>query len=161
MLSEEEIHIFCFILCPKWKSLSREEQQKYYEEAEKQRILHQLQYPGWSTRDNYVSPPWSHMSRAEEVVTAEITFLWNSPVVCLSSRGKWGQKPTRKNWRSEMILTVRRLFSVQRVLSHGNVDVSDDWLLFIFVLQKNRLNLRRTNLLHPSGWWWRPNIWRN
>ncbi|TWW75665.1 Transcription factor 7-like 1-A HMG box transcription factor 3-A, partial [Takifugu flavidus] len=36
-----------------WKSLSREEQQKYFEEAEKQRILHQQQYPGWSTRDNY------------------------------------------------------------------------------------------------------------
>lgn len=57
MLSEEEIHRLCFILGPKWKSLSREEQQKYFEEAEKQRILHQQQYPGWSTRDNYVSPP--------------------------------------------------------------------------------------------------------
>lgn len=30
----------------------------------------QLQYPGWSNKENYVSPPWSHVSRAEEAETA-------------------------------------------------------------------------------------------
>lgn len=56
------------VLCPQWKSMSAKEQEKYYLAAEKERLLHQQQYPGWSNKDNYVSPPWSHMSRAEEAL---------------------------------------------------------------------------------------------
>ncbi|XP_039251311.2 uncharacterized protein LOC120328830 [Styela clava] len=41
------------ILGRKWHSLSREEQQKYYEMARKERQLHLQMYPGWSARDNY------------------------------------------------------------------------------------------------------------
>lgn len=36
-----------------WHSLSREEQQVYYEAARHERQLHQQRYPGWSARDNY------------------------------------------------------------------------------------------------------------
>lgn len=36
-----------------WHSLSREEQQRYYEAARHERQLHQQRYPGWSARDNY------------------------------------------------------------------------------------------------------------
>ncbi|KAJ6668900.1 hypothetical protein lerEdw1_012387 [Lerista edwardsae] len=39
-----------------WHALSREEQAKYYELARKERQLHMQLYPGWSARDNYVSP---------------------------------------------------------------------------------------------------------
>ncbi|CAF94530.1 unnamed protein product [Tetraodon nigroviridis] len=36
-----------------WKSLSKKEQEKYYEAAEKERFLHQQKYPGWSNKENY------------------------------------------------------------------------------------------------------------
>ncbi|CAK6969321.1 uncharacterized protein LOC121902480 isoform X3 [Scomber scombrus] len=41
------------ILGEKWKSLSKEEQAKYYDEAERERMLHSLQHPQWSAKDNY------------------------------------------------------------------------------------------------------------
>ncbi|OXU20975.1 hypothetical protein TSAR_003156, partial [Trichomalopsis sarcophagae] len=41
------------ILGRRWHSLSREEQQRYYEAARHERQLHQQRYPGWSARDNY------------------------------------------------------------------------------------------------------------
>lgn len=43
--------VFCFIL--QWHSLSRDEQQKYYDMARKVRQEHLQKYPGWSARDNY------------------------------------------------------------------------------------------------------------
>ena len=36
-----------------WHALSKEEQQKYYEMARKEREKHMVLYPGWSARDNY------------------------------------------------------------------------------------------------------------
>ncbi|MBZ3886002.1 Lymphoid enhancer-binding factor 1 [Sciurus carolinensis] len=51
------------ILGRRWHALSREEQAKYYELARKERQLHMQLYPGWSARDNYVSPSlrqWLH-----------------------------------------------------------------------------------------------------
>ncbi|XP_016360231.1 transcription factor 7-like 2 [Sinocyclocheilus anshuiensis] len=47
------------ILGRRWHALSREEQAKYYELARKERQLHMQLYPGWSARDNYLSPPWT------------------------------------------------------------------------------------------------------
>uniref|UniRef100_A0A8C0JKB6 Transcription factor 7 n=1 Tax=Canis lupus dingo TaxID=286419 RepID=A0A8C0JKB6_CANLU len=44
------------ILGRRWHALSREEQAKYYELARKERQLHMQLYPGWSARDNYVTP---------------------------------------------------------------------------------------------------------
>uniref|UniRef100_A0A8C4GVN6 Transcription factor 7 like 1a n=1 Tax=Dicentrarchus labrax TaxID=13489 RepID=A0A8C4GVN6_DICLA len=44
------------ILGQRWHSLTKEEQAKYYELARKERLLHSKLYPGWSARDNYVSP---------------------------------------------------------------------------------------------------------
>ncbi|XP_040013764.1 transcription factor 7-like 1 [Xiphias gladius] len=41
------------ILGQRWKSLSKKEQAKYYEEAYKERQLHAKRFPDWSTRDNY------------------------------------------------------------------------------------------------------------
>jgi len=41
------------ILGRKWHALSKEEQQKYYEMARKEREKHMVLYPGWSARDNY------------------------------------------------------------------------------------------------------------
>jgi len=46
-----------FYFCMQWHSLKREEQQKYYEMARKERQLHMQMFPGWSARDNYVSLP--------------------------------------------------------------------------------------------------------
>uniref|UniRef100_A0A3Q3DJ81 Transcription factor 7-like n=1 Tax=Hippocampus comes TaxID=109280 RepID=A0A3Q3DJ81_HIPCM len=36
-----------------WKSLSLEQQEKYYEESERLTVIHASTYPGWSCRDNY------------------------------------------------------------------------------------------------------------
>ncbi|XP_026152598.1 transcription factor 7-like 2 [Mastacembelus armatus] len=41
------------ILGQRWKGLSKEEQAKYYKEAEKERLLHAQRYPNWSSKDNY------------------------------------------------------------------------------------------------------------
>ncbi|XP_044220478.1 lymphoid enhancer-binding factor 1-like [Thunnus albacares] len=41
------------ILGEKWKSLSKEEQSKYYNEAEIEKQQHLLQHPEWSAKDNY------------------------------------------------------------------------------------------------------------
>ncbi|XP_013884514.1 transcription factor 7 isoform X2 [Austrofundulus limnaeus] len=41
------------ILGQQWQALSRSEQSKYYELAQKERLLHMQLYPGWSARDNY------------------------------------------------------------------------------------------------------------
>ncbi|XP_030610071.1 transcription factor 7-like [Archocentrus centrarchus] len=41
------------ILGRRWHALSRSEQSKYYDLAQKERLLHMQLYPGWSARDNY------------------------------------------------------------------------------------------------------------
>ncbi|XP_034413595.1 transcription factor 7-like [Cyclopterus lumpus] len=41
------------ILGRRWNALSRWEQSKYYDLAQKERLLHMQLYPGWSARDNY------------------------------------------------------------------------------------------------------------
>uniref|UniRef100_A0A4W6CNN4 HMG box domain-containing protein n=1 Tax=Lates calcarifer TaxID=8187 RepID=A0A4W6CNN4_LATCA len=42
------------ILGRRWHALSQSEQSKYYDLAQKERLLHMQLYPGWSARDNYV-----------------------------------------------------------------------------------------------------------
>ena len=44
---------FHFQLYPKWHSLSKEDQSKYYEMAKKERQVHMQLHPNWSARDNY------------------------------------------------------------------------------------------------------------
>ncbi|XP_039979310.1 lymphoid enhancer-binding factor 1-like [Xiphias gladius] len=41
------------ILGQRWKSLSMEEQARYFEEADRERRLHAQLFPEWSPRDNY------------------------------------------------------------------------------------------------------------
>ncbi|XP_008304350.1 transcription factor 7-like, partial [Stegastes partitus] len=41
------------ILGRRWNALPRSEQSKYYDLAQKERVLHMKLYPGWSARDNY------------------------------------------------------------------------------------------------------------
>nr|XP_020476470.1 lymphoid enhancer-binding factor 1-like [Monopterus albus] len=41
------------ILGKRWKALSKEEQSKYYEEAHMKNLLHIMEHPDWSSRDNY------------------------------------------------------------------------------------------------------------
>lgn len=45
--------------------MTRKEQGKYFRAAEKERLLHQQLHPGWSNRENYVSP--SRRRRARSV----------------------------------------------------------------------------------------------
>lgn len=40
---------------PQWRSLPKEERDKYYEEAKKEKQLHAERHPGWSGACNYVS----------------------------------------------------------------------------------------------------------
>ncbi|XP_032394217.1 transcription factor 7-like 1-D isoform X2 [Etheostoma spectabile] len=41
------------ILGQKWKSLTKEEQAKYFDKAKEEKRLHAQQHPKWTTRDNY------------------------------------------------------------------------------------------------------------
>ncbi|GLD56851.1 transcription factor 7-like 1 isoform X1 [Lates japonicus] len=41
------------ILGQRWQALSKEEQAKYFEEADRERRLHEQLYPDWSPKDNY------------------------------------------------------------------------------------------------------------
>ncbi|XP_055012435.1 transcription factor 7-like [Boleophthalmus pectinirostris] len=41
------------ILGRRWNALSRAEQSKYFDLAQRERLLHLQLYPGWSARDNY------------------------------------------------------------------------------------------------------------
>ena len=42
-------------MCPQWKALSKNQQEKYYEEYRRLRRIHNQLYPDWSAKDNYVS----------------------------------------------------------------------------------------------------------
>lgn len=44
----------CVVVSAQWKRLSKEEQDRYYKEAEKERRLHALRHPDWSPKYNYV-----------------------------------------------------------------------------------------------------------
>lgn len=54
------VHWQCVVVCPQWRSLTKEQQAKYFSQAEKERLLHSQQHPECSTQDNYVSTPCSH-----------------------------------------------------------------------------------------------------
>lgn len=47
------VSFFLTLILLQWHALSKEEQQKYYEMARKEREKHMVLYPGWSARDNY------------------------------------------------------------------------------------------------------------
>ncbi|XP_041852911.1 lymphoid enhancer-binding factor 1-like [Melanotaenia boesemani] len=49
------------ILGERWKSLSTEQQAKYYQEADSARRRHEQQHPQWSSSDNYVRTLCSDM----------------------------------------------------------------------------------------------------
>lgn len=42
------------LLCPQWRSMSKQEQAKYYMMAKKEKQLHAQRYPNWSAVHNYV-----------------------------------------------------------------------------------------------------------
>jgi len=42
------------VLSPQWKSLSNEEQAKYYEQADGEKRLHAQRHPDWTSCNNYV-----------------------------------------------------------------------------------------------------------
>ncbi|XP_018517942.1 transcription factor 7-like 1-B isoform X3 [Lates calcarifer] len=41
------------ILGQRWQAMSKEQQAKYFEEADRERQLHEQRYPDWSPKDNY------------------------------------------------------------------------------------------------------------
>ncbi|XP_040920967.1 transcription factor 7-like 2 [Toxotes jaculatrix] len=62
------------VLGQRWNSLSKEEQAKYYVEAEKERRLHAQQFPEWSSRDNYGRKRKRQRSRAPTRAEAPTEF---------------------------------------------------------------------------------------
>lgn len=48
------------VCCSQWGTLTKEEKGVYFTEAEKLRIIHQRQYPGWNNKINYVSTSRTH-----------------------------------------------------------------------------------------------------
>lgn len=53
--------------------MSKEQQAKYYVEADKERLLHKVKHPDWTSKENYVSIQRPHISAVElmETVTAK------------------------------------------------------------------------------------------
>lgn len=45
------------LLCPQWRSMSKQEQEKYYMMAKEEKQLHAQQYPNWSAVHNNVRAP--------------------------------------------------------------------------------------------------------
>ncbi|XP_070820044.1 interleukin-6 receptor subunit beta [Chaetodon trifascialis] len=60
MTSEAEYMINSSFLST-WKSLSMEEQAKYYRQAESEQLLHAQRHPEWTSGENYVSTLSSHV----------------------------------------------------------------------------------------------------
>uniref|UniRef100_A0A3Q3VZI7 HMG box domain-containing protein n=1 Tax=Mola mola TaxID=94237 RepID=A0A3Q3VZI7_MOLML len=80
----------------KWKSLSEQAQAKYYDEAERLRLLHKQQHPEWSNRENYVRMTCSHTSLGfnRRHPTASVCF-------CVGQKDdhKGQKKGCQKGWR--------------------------------------------------------------
>ncbi|KRX87354.1 Protein pangolin, isoforms A/H/I/S [Trichinella pseudospiralis] len=60
------------ILGRRWHMLNKEEQQKYYDMARKERELHMERYPGWSARDNYAIHKKKKRKRDKTSESAEL-----------------------------------------------------------------------------------------
>uniref|UniRef100_A0A5S6QUI6 dTCF n=1 Tax=Trichuris muris TaxID=70415 RepID=A0A5S6QUI6_TRIMR len=60
------------ILGRRWHMLNKEEQQKYYDMARKERELHMERYPGWSARDNYAIHKKKKRKRDKTTENAEL-----------------------------------------------------------------------------------------
>ncbi|XP_028276301.1 lymphoid enhancer-binding factor 1-like isoform X1 [Parambassis ranga] len=60
----------------KWNALSKEEQARYYEEAEAERRLHAQLHPGWSTADNYGQKRKRVRRRAAATSRGKNVKLW-------------------------------------------------------------------------------------
>ncbi|XP_037608695.1 transcription factor 7-like 1-B [Sebastes umbrosus] len=58
------------ILGDKWKSLSNEEQAKYFQVADRERRLHALQHPDWSSSNNYGQKRKRERSKASKMTEA-------------------------------------------------------------------------------------------
>lgn len=71
---------------PQWHSLSREEQSKYYEMANREKQLHHQLYPGWTARDNYAINQKKKKKKRDKSVDGGTLTLLSEPgiTVCNS-----------------------------------------------------------------------------
>ncbi|XP_051929159.1 sex-determining region Y protein-like isoform X3 [Hippocampus zosterae] len=87
-----------------WKSLSLEQQQKYYEESERLNRIHASTYPGWSCSDNYVSPLFFPSFSQKSTNLSNAIFVRNARWFLLVQGKKkkrvWGSAATGFNNRS-------------------------------------------------------------
>uniref|UniRef100_A0AAZ1X950 HMG box domain-containing protein n=1 Tax=Oreochromis aureus TaxID=47969 RepID=A0AAZ1X950_OREAU len=61
----------------RWRSLSKAQQAKYFDQAETERCRHATEHPDWSTKENYVCPKWQKRTRTRNRTssTGERRFL--------------------------------------------------------------------------------------
>ncbi len=78
----------CAVVCPQWRSLTQEQQAKYYEQADEEKRLHKQTYPDWTPQDNYVSPPCSHITAAQKHSRCKESLMWWCEI-CLFLRRAW------------------------------------------------------------------------
>lgn len=57
--------LMCVLFCWQWGSLSSREKEVYFTEAERHKQDHQMQNPGWTNKDNYVSTHRPHIFKVE------------------------------------------------------------------------------------------------
>ncbi|XP_040920968.1 uncharacterized protein LOC121200007 [Toxotes jaculatrix] len=81
------------VLGQRWNSLSKEEQAKYYVEAEKERRLHAQQFPEWSSRDNYGRKRKRQRSRAPTRAEDSLIGL-TGEIHCTHRTHRWRQTST-------------------------------------------------------------------
>lgn len=70
-------YFFCF----QWGSLSHEEKAIYFAEADLHKLFHQLDNPGWTTKENYVStcrPPIFKLEKDEMLLYHEVEHILHS-----------------------------------------------------------------------------------
>ncbi|XP_067379273.1 transcription factor 7-like isoform X2 [Channa argus] len=77
------------ILGRRWHGLSHSEQSKYYDLAQKERLLHMQLYPGWSARDNYVCTVHS-------ILQCILYIIKNQNFFSVSSQGKRKRKKSQQ-----------------------------------------------------------------
>lgn len=75
----------CAIFCPQWKSLSKEEQSKYFVEAETERMLHKMEHPEWTNRENYVSTRCLCITVQEQRERYSKGFLLEGSQICMGT----------------------------------------------------------------------------
>ncbi|XP_078022867.1 transcription factor 7-like 1 [Epinephelus lanceolatus] len=75
------------LLGQRWKSLTKEQQAKYFSQAKTERLLHSQQHPEWSTQDNYGKRRKTQRSKASRLDSLKtVSTSLTSPLALTQTR---------------------------------------------------------------------------